>query len=109
MEAAGRRNMYRCEQCRRVVFTVNRDEGVTPMFLMCGGVAVPDCDEIRRGVPRAKLVSAMYDLPGWAKERPADFEWYKPTWEELQEKGAGEDEIEHWRMGGLTLRAAPDP
>lgn len=61
-----RTNRYTCGTCGGHIITVDRDEGVTPMFLNCR--ATPGCG--------GRMASEMYlVLDG---EAPTH-EWYRPT------------------------------
>jgi len=94
-----RRNAYFCGKCRKVTITVDIDEGVTPMFILC-----PHCNN--------RASSFMYQIPGCMyfgefengkmTTLPADYEWYKPNEKEtlLLSKG----EAEHVFKGGLLMR-----
>lgn len=94
-----RKNAYFCKKCRKVTITVDVDEGVTPMFILC-----PDC--------RKQATSMMYQLPlcmrteftpnGGITELPAQFEWYRPDKKEIEKLSKGEKE--HVKQGGLLMR-----
>ena len=65
-----RLNAYTCDTCGGRIGTVDRVEGVTPMFLMCR--ATPGCDGM--------MSSHMYRQPPMFIT--PTFEWRKPTEEE---------------------------
>ncbi len=80
-------NVYKCDTCHRFIVTVDRDEGVTPMFLSCKGK--PGC--------QGRMTSRMYRVP---QVLVPDWEWYKPA----SLEGLREGEREHVERGGLLLR-----
>jgi len=89
-----RRNAYFCSNCRKVTITVDIDEGVTPMFILC-----PYCDR--------QATSFMYQLPGClAFGIQADYEWYRPSEEEMKTLFKGE--MNHVANGGLLKRRRTD-
>lgn len=85
-----RRNAYFCKACKRIIITVDVNEGVTPMFIQC-----PEC--------YCPATSFMYQLPGALHLGvEAEYEWYKPSESEtlLLSKG----EADHVFNGGLLMR-----
>lgn len=86
-----RLNLYVCMECRKSICTIDRDEGVTPMFLNCR--ATPGC---RGTMHSAGYPEEMpeYSLPTW--------EWYRPD-EKVILRMTPEMQ-EHIRSGGLDLR-----
>ena len=85
-----RRNAYFCKMCRKVTITVDVNEGVTPMFIMC-----PHCNTL--------ATSFMYQLPGCLHIGvEAEYEWYKPSEKETLMLSKGE--AEHVFKGGLLMR-----
>jgi hypothetical protein len=92
-EAAGRRNAYGCQGCGGVIVTINRDEGVTPMFLRC---RMPDsCGEM--------MASTWYQLPPDAPE--PSWEWYRPSASALRRlKRRDPATADYVERGGLLLR-----
>ena len=85
-----RRNAYFCTHCRKVTITVDIDEGVTPMFIMC-----PFCN--------GTSSSFMYQLPGCMYFNiKADLEWYKPN--EKETLMLSKSEADHVFEGGLLAR-----
>jgi Zn-finger nucleic acid-binding protein len=92
METLGLINTYTCPTCGWRAVTVNRADGVTPMFIRCEGVK---CD--RNDLPGA--TSAMYRVP---QTLAPTHEWYRPDDAELIEKPWAR---RHVSMGGLLLRS----
>lgn len=102
------KNAYHCPQCRQYVVTIDRDIGVTPMFLACRVLGDPsEPDNVCKGSMR----SMMYPeepwpvMDGFGVIIPTEptWEWYKPDDEEF----AGLDDEgtrEHVSNGGLLLR-----
>jgi hypothetical protein len=85
-----RRNAYFCTHCRKVTITVDIDEGVTPMFILC-----PYC--------KGTASSFMYQVPGCMHFNiKADLEWYKPN--ERETLILSKSEAEHVFKGGLLSR-----
>lgn len=85
-----RRNAYFCKACKRLTITVDIDEGVTPMFILC-----PHCN--------CSATSFMYQLPGALHIRvDADYEWYKP--DEKETLMLSKFEAEHVFKSGLLMR-----
>jgi hypothetical protein len=104
---AERKNAYFCDECQGYVITIDRDEGVTPMFLACRVKGDPndpanDC--------KGKMTSMMYPAQPWPEEDgygnpiPTEptWEWYKPEPSDPALKDAGTRE--HVTKGGLLLR-----
>lgn len=107
MSTEGKKNAYFCESCQGYVITIDRDEGVTPMFLACRVKGDPkdaanDCD--------GRMTSTMYPDEPWPPEDgygnaiPTEptWEWYKPDAEETAKLEPGTRE--HVERGGLMLR-----
>lgn len=85
-----RKNSYTCRVCGGTITTLDIDEGVTPMFVLC---------RYTKGC-RGDMVSAAYHVNPSA---PHQYEWYKPDADELASiKDDGL--LEHYRLGGLALR-----
>ena len=94
----GRENVYTCETCGGYTVTVDRDAGVTPMFLACRASGALDIDTCA-GI----AVSAGY--PNVARPPyipPPAWEWYRPTTRETH--GLDAETFAHVRQGGLLLR-----
>lgn len=101
-----RKNAYYCEECGGYVVTIDRDEGVTPMFLACRVKGEPtdprnDC----KGTSR----SMMYPPEPWPEDHfalengaPPTWEWYSPDTDEAN--ALNRDTFEHVQKGGLLLR-----
>ena len=86
-----RRNAYFCKNCRKVIITVDVDDGVTPAFIEC-----IYCKKEFAG-------SFMYQLPGCLHfQIEADLEWYKPDKKEYNKLSKGEKD--HVDKGGLLYR-----
>lgn len=104
----GRENVYTCTKCRRMLVTVDRDEGATPFMIGCRETG---------GTCTGTMESAWYPdkLNGIGGPRPSHFpaashEWYRPTRDELTAYLRTIDPAdhaatrEHVSMGGLLLR-----
>lgn len=91
-ERVGRENCYVCRECLGHIVTVDRDPGVTPMFLGCR--ATEGCS--------GQMVSSGYPDPDKkpASIGPATWEWFRPT----DLKGYEPDMVDHISRGGLELR-----
>lgn len=97
-----KRNAYFCKECRKVIITVDVDEGVTPMFIQC-----PHCEDLT-------AYSFMYQVPGCMRHDftkginilPADYEWYKP--DEKETLMLSKAEAENVFKGGLLMRKRTD-
>ena len=112
----GRCNAYWCDSCHGYIVTVDRDEGVTPMFLACRVKGDPRAP----GNPCAgQMRSMMYPKQPWpatdgygnAIPTTPTWEWYAP---DAAERAALDDaSLEHVEKGGLLLRQigrkAPPP
>ena len=94
-----RRNAYFCKDCRKVTITVDIDNGVTPMFILC-----PECK-------KEHATSLFYQIPGCMRFDmikgigsilPADYEWYKPN--EKETLIMSKEEADHVFKGGLLMR-----
>lgn len=106
----GKRNAYYCDVCRGYVVTIDRDAGVTPMFLACRVKGDPrdpanDC--------KGRSRSMMYPPEPWPEEDgygtpiPTEptWEWYMPDEDECKRlKGEDLGAWEHVEKGGLLLR-----
>ena len=86
---AERLNAYTCDTCGKTIGTVEREPGVTPMFLLCR--ATPECD--------GYMSSHMHKSPP-VFVTPT-FEWRKPTAAEMETCSDGT--LLHVAMGGLLL------
>lgn len=102
-----KKNAYYCETCKGYIVTIDRDEGVTPMFLACRVLGEPNdpantCD--------GRSVSVMYPAEPWPAEDgygnpiPTEptWEWYRPTRAEMEKMDALM--LDHVNKGGLELR-----
>ena len=87
MSLIGKCNSYRCDTCKKIIVTVDRDDGVTPFMLGCR--ATKNCGGM--------MQSAMYT--DW--RRNPTFEWRKATPEEYAKASPGMKE--HFDMGGLDI------
>ncbi|MBW3637024.1 MAG: hypothetical protein KY445_11285 [Armatimonadetes bacterium] len=82
-----KKNRYTCKSCGGSIITIDRDEGVTPMFLRCR--ATSGC--------RGEMVSSMYrGVTG-----TPTFEWRKPT--EVEYSRMQPEMKQHIDMGGLDI------
>jgi hypothetical protein len=109
--SADRKNAYYCEDCHGYVVTIDRHEGVTPMFLACRVKGEPtdpgnDCTGTSR--------SMMYPAPPWPEKDgfghpiPTEptWEWYSPDAAERKRLRRKDPSIltDHVDRGGLLLR-----
>jgi hypothetical protein len=99
MSFEGKKNAYYCEDCKGYIVTIDRDEGVTPMFLAC-----------RTGRScKGSMRSMMYpDEPwpavdGFGNPIPTEptWEWYRPDSNKVRKMSR--DMKEHIAKGGLDL------
>lgn len=92
-ETAGKHNGYRCMTCGHLTVTVNRVDGVTPMFIMCqAGTACT-----------GRMGSLMYRLPLGAPS--PSHEWYRPWGGELKRLRRHHPAMfDHVGRGGLLIR-----
>ena len=79
-------NTYTCDSCGKVIVTVHKHEGTTPMFLLCRATA--GCN--------GRMISSMYAVD--QNQKPTH-EWYKPK--KLPRDRGMREYIE---MGGLMIR-----
>jgi hypothetical protein len=102
-----RKNAYYCDACRGYVVTVDRDEGVTPMFLACRVKGEPTD---ARNRCKGQMVSMMYPPEPWPEKdgygaqipTTPTWEWYSP---DADERAALDDATSaHVEKGGLLLR-----
>lgn len=111
-----RKNAYYCEECKGYVVTIDRDKGVTPMFLACRVKGDPtdprnDC----KGTSRSMMYPAQPwpETDGFGQPIPTEptWEWYAPGTDEAN--ALSREAFEHVRKGGLLLRRigrkAPPP
>ena len=92
----GQVNVYTCGSCGGQTVTIDRDAGVTPMYLDCRA----DGAEPRTRC-RGRATSAWY-RPTLPHPEPA-WEWYRPTAKEL--RGIKDRALrDHAESGGLLLR-----
>lgn len=85
----GRLNVYVCENCKKWVFTYDRDDGATPFMIECR--ATPLCSGI--------MQSQFYPISIPPHVVP-EYEWYKAK----IKKHMDEATKDHIRNGGLMLR-----
>lgn len=104
-EHEGEENAYYCKECHGYIVTVNRDDGVTPMFLACRVKGEPeepgnDCT--------GYMHSLMYPKKPWPEERglptEPNWEWYRPAPDEVFVDAYAEETRAHVEQGGLLLR-----
>jgi hypothetical protein len=92
-DSEARRNAYVCRKCVGVIVTVDRDEGVTPMFLRCR--ATKDCT--------GQMVSCMYRVNEVMKIPPEPtWEWYAPN--HAERRKLTPEMLDHVEKGGLLIR-----
>jgi len=84
----GEKNLYWCYTCKKVIVTVDKDEGVTPFLINCR--ATRKCP----GLMRSFFYRCNQGLI-------AQFEWVKPGW--LRRAFLSRPMKEHVRKGGLLL------
>jgi hypothetical protein len=88
----GQVNVYTCTSCRAQLVTIDRDEGVTPMFMRCNEPPLTSCGgDMRSAFYRPRMPHA-----------PPTHEWYAPTKDEL--RGLSRSMREHCAQGGLLIR-----
>jgi hypothetical protein len=88
-DGTGKHNIYRCERCGHVVITIDREKGVTPMFLSC-----------KRSDRQCSGTMASEGYPAVAEMFRPTHEWYMPDTLEGLETST-RYHVEH---GGLLLR-----
>lgn len=111
-----RKNAYHCESCGGYIVTVDRDDGVTPMFLACRVKGDPkdprnDC----KGTSKSMMYPAepWPEKDGYGHAIPTEptWEWYAPRTDEANAPDRAT--FEHVQKGGLLLRKigrkAPPP
>lgn len=96
-EGKGQKNAYVCPACNKVMVSINRNTGTTPMWKDCHWCG-------------ATATSCMYRID---QQTPALFEWYRPmTDEEIADVLQDDDDYssysEHIVSGGLAFRKIPD-
>ncbi len=89
--AKGSINVYECQACGESIVTIDKAEGVTPMFLACR--ANPTCG--------GRSVSKMYRVP---QDLEPTHEWYRPS---LALRLTA-SEWDHVSRGGLLIRPVPE-
>lgn len=89
---AGAINGYRCQTCGRTTWTIDADEGVTPMFLKC-----------LSGFCSGTGQSLGYHAPDGVVPT---FRWRKASNGEMKRWRRDDPSMyEHCQMGGLVLEA----
>lgn len=86
----GKKNVYKCDGCGKLLVTVDRDDGTTPFMIRCR--ATTGCT--------ASMISACYRVP---QELEPSHHWIRLTDEEATREG--HDGQRHHHLGGLFLRA----
>lgn len=89
----GNRNSWTCERCKVALWTVDVDEGVTPMIIAC---RVDGCG--------GEAVSACYRVGGPGAAPPATHRWVRPRSLARLEPG----DRQHVEAGGLILEEIPE-
>jgi hypothetical protein len=105
-----KKNAYYCEECRGYIVTIDRDEGVTPMFLACRVKGDPaDASNDCKGTSRSMMYppEPWPEKDGFGKAIPTEptWEWYAPDSDErkrLRRHDPGT--FDHVDRGGLLLR-----
>lgn len=90
-KAYGKHNAYTCGDCRRVIFTFDVDDGVTPFTIPC--LADANC--------RGWMRSSCYRVQAGVVPH---YVWRKPTPQEYAKLGRGSRQ--HVDQGGLEIYAA---
>lgn len=85
----GQINVYTCQTCHQRLVTVDRDDGVTPMFLGC--TSGNRCEY--------PMISAGYQCD---QTEPPTHEWYRPSLKNARRRGPSM--LEHVKLGGLDIR-----
>lgn len=88
MTFQGKINQYKCATCGRVITTIDRDDGTTPMHIRCS----------QTGGCAGMMLSRFYQVDQTLKP---DYEWYKPTGKVKAKNGLRD----YVKMGGLLIRA----
>lgn len=95
-------NAYYCEECRGYIVTIDRDEGVTPMFLSCRVKGEPDAPgNDCKGRMRSMMYPPLEGTP-WPIDPTPGWEWYMPDQAELV--AMDRSSFEYHNKGGLALR-----
>ena len=84
---AGKKNVYLCQDCRKIIITLDVDEGTTPFMLLCE--VTPGCN--------GAMYSQFYQVD---QRLPHTHEWYMPK----SFEGHHPLNLEHFQKGGLALR-----
>ena len=114
--STSRKNAYWCDSCHGYIVTIDRDEGVTPMFLACRVKGEPtdprnDCEGMSRSMMYPAEPWPETDGYGHAIPTEPTWEWYAPGADEANALDRGT--FEHVQKGGLLLRKigrkAPPP
>ncbi len=87
-------NAYVCKECKGLTVTIEKVEGITPMFLGCRASGKEyDCNSM--------AVSMMYPPASIVIKLPKPkWEWYKPD----SLKRLDVETADHVQKGGLLLR-----
>lgn len=81
MSFPGRINEYRCDRCKRVMVTVDRDQGDTQYLHLCLFLNPIRIGNEITGLPcGGRAVSALYDCD---QNQIPMFEWHKPGPDEV--------------------------
>lgn len=86
-------NGYKCEKCGVITLTMDVDDGVTPMFLVCRAEGSCDGQSVSLGYPSGPVPEELL---------PVRFEWYRPDQDEINTLEPSM--IDHVSRGGLVLR-----
>lgn len=105
-----RKNAYYCETCIRYTVTIDRDEGVTPMFLACRASGHEPDDPANPC--KGQSTSMMYPAEPWPSDHPDLADGAPPTWEWYAPDSAerkrlprdAQGMLDHVERGGLLLR-----
>lgn len=96
----GEINGWRCSTCLRVTYYVHVDDGVTPMFMACRASGKDPGPDSCGGMGASLMYPSA--LPPAHVVAAVQWEWYKPTFIELEGMDAGARE--HVGRGGLLAR-----
>lgn len=102
-----RKNAYYCDECGGYIVTVDRDKGVTPMFLACRVKGEPtdprnDCKGTSRSMMYPPTETWPSDHPALMNGAPPTWEWYSPS--DVERRTLDVGTLEHVEKGGLLLR-----
>lgn len=90
-------NGYRCDSCRKYIFVIHKDKGVTPMFLACRATDGCQGRSVSLGYPADRGNPMPSNL-----QKKIQWKWVRPTQKEWDSM---DDEMKDYIFrGGLELR-----